>query len=986
MKSLIIVLSVFFTLLNASTVVKDSAPRKQVQELRRRISERNFSFEIPQFTKVRSVEIIKGSRDTLAVTFNKAFSFQSFNNKNVDLIKKEIGSIFNSGRKKYLVKVYTLGHTIQELIPNFFKTKKDKNRINLDFKRPKPIIQKVDELYVPFKGFDEKNIVLWHSHGWYYDHHEKRWEWQRPRLFQTVEDLASTAFTIPFLIPMLENAGATVFVPRERDFQTNEIILDNDVKNSGYSETGIWEINNESGYLYENKFYQIYENPFSKGTSAYTYSKDKETATVTWLPFFTEAGYYSVYITYEASAENVDDASYTVYHSGGKTEYKINQQIGGNKWLYLGKFKFKEGQNKSIGSVVLSNKSKNILRKVSADAVRFGGGYSQVVKDGSVSEKPKFFEASKYYLQMMGVTDSLVYNINEDTSDYVDDYQSRPEFVNYLMGYPNGPTADSSKGLGIPVDLSIAIHTDAGISDSDTTIGTMAIYSYRDKDDSLYFPNGISRLTNRDYADLVQTQVVETIRKKYDRIWNRRFLFDSKYSEAFRPNIPSMILEVLAHQNFKDMKFFHDPRFRFDVARSIYIGMLKFLAEHYQFEYSVQPLPVTHFKAEFYKGNNVLLTWKPQYDFIEKSSAPEAYIVYTKINDGGFDNGILVYNNKHLVEEINENDIYSFKVVAVNRGGKSFPSEILSASFVEDSSPILVINGFNRVAGPQIIDETNFKGFLASQDFGVPYLYDTHFTGEQYNFNPYSKFLHNDSPGHGASKSNFENQIIAGNSFDYPFIHGQAINDCGYSFVSMSDEAVMDDPVFLDKYKMIDLIYGEEKETHWPSSYADSLLKTQYKILPNKLKSKLDRYLKKGGNLFISGAYIASDIFINDSLNSRKHKSVEQKFKYKFASNYASSNGKVIYSDPDFNFGIDPIEFCTFHNDSIYAVEAPDGLLPTGDSKTILRYSENNISAGIAHKGKYGIVAFGFPFETILAREHRKLLMQKVIDYFRIDE
>ena len=63
-------------------------------------------------------------------------------------------------------------------------------------------------------------------------------------------------------------------------------------------------------------------------------------------------------------------------------------------------------------------------------------------------------------------------------NDYNDDYQSRGEWVNYLMGAPSGPTVDkSAKGLGIPVDLSFAFHTDAGITANDTVIGTLGIYS-----------------------------------------------------------------------------------------------------------------------------------------------------------------------------------------------------------------------------------------------------------------------------------------------------------------------------------------------------------------------------------------------------------------------------------------------------------------------------------------------------------------------------
>ena len=34
--------------------------------------------------------------------------------------------------------------------------------------------------------------------------------------------------TLQMLVPMLENAGAGVFLPRERDWQVHEVIVDND--------------------------------------------------------------------------------------------------------------------------------------------------------------------------------------------------------------------------------------------------------------------------------------------------------------------------------------------------------------------------------------------------------------------------------------------------------------------------------------------------------------------------------------------------------------------------------------------------------------------------------------------------------------------------------------------------------------------------------------------------------------------------------------
>ncbi|MCK7533361.1 MAG: hypothetical protein MZV63_21180 [Marinilabiliales bacterium] len=78
------------------------------------------------------------------------------------------------------------------------------------------------------EGLDGRYIALWHSHGYYFDMPLDRWEWQRAKLFGTVEDLSVMAYVIPYLTPMLENSGATVFLPRERDVQLNEVIVDND--------------------------------------------------------------------------------------------------------------------------------------------------------------------------------------------------------------------------------------------------------------------------------------------------------------------------------------------------------------------------------------------------------------------------------------------------------------------------------------------------------------------------------------------------------------------------------------------------------------------------------------------------------------------------------------------------------------------------------------------------------------------------------------
>ena len=46
-------------------------------------------------------------------------------------------------------------------------------------------------------------------------------------------------------------------------------------------------------------------------------------------------------------------------------------------------------------------------------------------------------------------------------------------------------------------------------------------------------------------------------------------------------------------------------------------------------------------------------------------------------------------------------------------------------------------------------------------------------------------------------------------------------------------------------------------------------------------------------------------------------------------------------------------------------VESPDAIEPaTKDAHTVMRYSENNLSAGVAYQGDYKTVVLGFPLDV----------------------
>ena len=577
--------------------------------------------------------------------------------------------------------------------------------------------------------------------------------------------------------------------------------------------------------------------------------------------------------------------------------------------------------------------------------------------------------------------DTLVYTLSSSENDYKDDYQGRGEWVNYLKGAPFGPNRNRmEKGLGIPIDLSLALHTDAGISLSDTVIGTLSIFCTPDAETLLVFPDSVSRLANRDFADILQTEIVEDIRKLHDPNWNRRELLDSDYSEVLRPNVPSALLELLSHQNFLDMQFFLDPRFKFDVSRSVYKAILKFLATQNKEKFVIQPLPIKNFATEFKNPGEVTLRWKPRLDPLEETAKPEKYILYQRRDNNNFDNGLLITDTSAVVRNLSPGVIYSFKVTAVNEGGESFPSEILSVCwFDNDRNPVLIINGFDRVSGPEVIDTESFRGFADFLDAGVPDKYDLSHVGMQFDFIPKSKWMNNDAPGFGSSYADMETQIIPGNTFDYPYIHGKAIQGIGKSFVSASDEAIEDGDVNLSDYTFVDLILGEEKKTTWPKN--DKII--NFKTFSNSLQKRISSFCKTGGNLFITGAYVGTDIFKIPPIDSTDIKFARETLKYFHRTNHAAKNGDVYVNDPGFKSVLTDFHFNTDYNPDIYTVEAPDAIEPADSlANTIFRYKENNMSAAVAYDGPYKIIIFGFPFETISNEESRTRVMRAVLKFF----
>ena len=433
------------------------------------------------------------------------------------------------------------------------------------------------------------------------------------------------------------------------------------------------------------------------------------------------------------------------------------------------------------------------------------------------------------------------------------------------------------------------------------------------------------------------------------------------------------------------MKFMLDPGFRFAVARAIYKSMLRFLSAQHNTPYVVQPLPVTHFVAELIPDGGVRLQWRPRPDPLEPTALPERYIVYTRVDDGGFDNGQLVADTSVELSGLASGRIYSFRVTAINAGGESFPSEILSVCRMDNDKPaVLVVNGFTRVSGPASIETPGFSGFMDFLDAGVPDRYALNFTGMQYDFEPASRFRLNDAPGHGASFADHEGTVIAGNTFDFPAVHGRALRRAGYSFSSSSRAAVMDTLIRLTDYACVDLILGEERETPRQKPQMDSLRGMRFRAFPEPLQEQIRRYCTSGGNLLITGAYVGTDPYSRVPTDTTDAEFVRSVLKYTWVTDHAARKGIVVATRSGFLPDTLMLYFNTELSPMIYQVESPDAIAPVEGAVSILRYQENLFGAGTAYKEDYGLVVLGFPFECVRSEEDKAHLMKEILGFFGI--
>lgn len=898
-------------------------------------------------------------RRTLNVQLSPSFAAQDFTASSVRFYYKRLAKALPRPYNKYKLTIMAGGLPIEQLVAGSKCEKGMPNAWGKTEYEGAPWVMNDSRPYFVSHGLFDRHLSLWASHGRYYDGKKDRWKWQRPNLFGTTEDLFTQTIVIPYLIPMLENAGAVVFTPRERDWQKNEVIVDNGGR--GYVEDSgkeTWKTAQEKGFAYHAGTYRDGENPFTQGTArAVKATKKADVSWASYQPNIPQGGKYAVYVSYQSLKNSVSDAQYIVMHKGQRTVFKVNQQMGGGTWVYLGTFDFDRGNNEFNRVVVTNSSSESGL--VTTDAVRFGGGMGNIERGGSCSGMPRCLEGARYSAQWAGAPYS-VYSSKNGSDDYGDDINVRSNMTNWLAG---GSTyVPTLEGKKVPIELSLAVHSDAGYTTvNDSIIGSLAICTTSFNDGRLN--SGVSRMVSHDFADSLLTGLQRDISGKY-RKWTRRYLWDRNYSETRKPEVPSAIIETMSHQNFADMRRGLDPNFRFTLARSLYKTILRFVNGNHSVPSVVQPLPVSNFRIERNSSGGLRLSWIAEKDEQEPTAVPTSYIVYTSEDGMGFDNGTVVYTSSFDFEA-KKGVNYCFKVTALNRGGESFPSETLAAYLSKSAhaKDILVVDGFSRLSGPAVVDDYSRQGFDLGSDIGVSYGLTAGWNGRQQCFDK-SRAGSEGEGSLGYCGDELAGRFIMGNNRDGSVCHVKDIAMSGaYNVVGCSLEALDNNLVKLDHYNLVDIAFGLQRN--------DGHSLVVYKTFSETLQSKLRSYAKSGGRILVSGAYVGSDM-------TQPHER-----------SFMTDVLKTTFTGTDTNAGNNMVDGLGLSfdiirqiNDRHFAATSVDRIAACdGRSFAAMRYQDGS-TAGVAYDGTdYKSFVMGYPYECINNVRTRQQVMKGLLGF-----
>lgn len=627
-----------------------------------------------------------------------------------------------------------------------------------------------------------KAIYLSQCHGWIYYDTLGRFSTQRGNLFETVEDFHNPEGANHFLTAYLENAGAMVYTTKERDLNPNMAIADND--GEGYSESGSGfgpGPDGNQGFADASRF-RYGEDPFNSGTTR-RFPADGG-AVATWIPEVPVDDWYAVYVSWDAHAEHASDAHYRITHPGGVIDRTFDQRVHGSTWQYVDTLWLREGVDDF--KVELVGDSSDAGSYLSADAVRIGGGMGQVERFGMTTGRPRWEEGAILYAQYNGAPTSVY-------DPYGSGDGSDPAVRSRWAAWEHPAGEDA---------IYLSWHSNAGGG-----VGT-SVYTYEGT-------AGVGTPGSIDLAELLVDEIVTASRALWDAGWTNRGHRTGAFAEvnpSHNNEMPAALIELAFHDSATDVVALKSPSYRRDASRAMYRAITRYFAERDGRSPVFLPEPPTAVGLVHNASGQLEARWEPGLVGNPFGDAATSYRLYTSRDGLAWDSGREVSGTSAVVSAAPGEAVF-VRVVGLNAGGASFPSQIAGARRASGgSAQVLVVEAFDRLD----------NGLLLTRDAGTL----------------------------GTVKGL---DLTRMNRGDSAAIHGRAIAGAGFPFDTVTDD-VFDD-LDLGPYTVVVWAAGEE-------STSDETLTTAQ-------QAKVRAFWQGGGKIWVSGAEVLWDLDYRGSADDK---------------------------------------------------------------------------------------------------------------------
>lgn len=500
-----------------------------------------------------------------------------------------------------------------------------------------------------------RTVALSPGHGYIWYDNLDRYSTQRSRIQWEgcgecrgiVEDFETHEIVVRELVPLLEGAGATVVLVRERDYAAHLALADDG--GPDYTELA---------------------GVFADGTSAGGHGAGYRTssstnAVIAWDLTAARSGPQLLSTWFVAGQNRNDGAVLTVRTPGGPHTHRIDLTTHGRRWTPIGLLGLRQGDPISVE--MRAPATADGTEFLIGDAMRLGAGTHD-------SDHPWW---------QMGANPFAKHQAAPAAITARGDVTIRPRYAEWYGA-----------------DVYLSVHSNASGQARSTAAGTSTYrFSCRSFPDHSADPDpaqcddpaGSDRL-----QALVHDAVVTKLRNDWDPQWRDRGTRVANFGELRELDvIPGALIETGFHDNVRladgsplrvtDNQALHDPRWRRAVAFGLYQGLSEFLV-------GAGPLllePPAGLIAKRVSEDRATV------DF-EAVDGAAGYRVYVATGGPSFDAGRIIDSPPAQIEGLTPEAAVLFRVATLNAAGEGRSSPIVATRPSARRAQILIVDGFER--------------------------------------------------------------------------------------------------------------------------------------------------------------------------------------------------------------------------------------------------------------------------------------------------